>query len=307
VDIFVATMLDFDKWVYEGSPVSLSQQADLMTLLAIASDGRVLPFIPFDPWRDVAHRGGVLAWVRAAIESGAAVGVKLYPPMGFRASHNDQSFEDWRAGLDQDHLGADFGQRVDASLDALFAWSAANGVPILAHTGASNYSRLSAKNDAEPTYWEEVLGKYPTLRLNLSHLGGQEAETAPWRDEVVRLFQRPNVYADVACFDPRPDASGGFWPKLKAQVDANPLIGRRLLYGSDWFLLSDCAVPASYENTMRTTVGDMLGSAVSVGVFGDNAIDYLGLRRGQPARTRLDGFYGLYQVDARWRAVVDRH
>jgi predicted TIM-barrel fold metal-dependent hydrolase len=306
VDLFVTTLLDFDKWVYEESNVPLPKQVELMTMIAIASDGRVLPFVPFDPWRDVATGGAALASIQAAVASGGAVGVKLYPPMGFRASGNDQSFADWQAGLDRDHLGADFGQQVDARLEALYAWGERDGVPILAHTGASNFSRDSAADDSHPRYWAAVLARHQGLRLDLSHLGGQEPEHASWRDDVMALFRYPNVYGDVACFQPQRDAESGFWSRLEDQIAGNAGIGRRLLYGSDWFLLSDCAAPEGYESTLRQTAADTLGADGAVRLFGENAVDYLGLRRGQPARQRLDRFYERYKVEGAWRGVVDR-
>jgi predicted TIM-barrel fold metal-dependent hydrolase len=306
VDLFVATTLDFDKWLYEDAKVPPAQQAQLMTMIAIASGGRVLPFVAFDPWRDLVTTGGALATVEQAITDGGAVGVKLYPPMGFRAAGNQQSFHDWQAGIDRDHLdSASFGQRLDGRLEALFTWCESHDVPIMAHTGASDFSRPSAKGDAEPRYWTAVLARHPNLRLDLSHLGGQEPESAAWRAQVMDLFRFPRVYGDVACFHPEADADGGFWPELQARIAQNDVVGQRLLYGSDWFLLSSCAVPEVYETTMRRTASDTLGEAVTRRLFGENAVDYLGLRRGQPARRRLDQFYERYRVAGAWRSVVD--
>jgi predicted TIM-barrel fold metal-dependent hydrolase len=297
VGIFVGHLLDFDKWLYEASPVTPVQQNELATLLAIASDGRFMSFVGFDPWRDVSTAGAALAAVQDAVEQGGAVGVKLYPPMGFQVSGNPPALP---------VPGGDgLGTKINASLAALFEWCDKKGVPILVHTGATNYAP-SGHEDAEPKHWADVLGAHPNLRINLSHIGGQtELESALWEQETLDLLAHPHVYGDVACLDPKLSTPSSYWNDLKAKVDANPVIAQRLLYGSDWFLLSDCASPASFEKDMRTTLTGVVGTERSVAVFGNNAVDFIGLRRGQQARERLEAFYRRYGVAGKWRYQVD--
>jgi predicted TIM-barrel fold metal-dependent hydrolase len=312
VDLYVAAMVDFDKWVGEASLVTLGQQAELMKLLAIASDGRVLPFIAFDPWRDdVTPKGNALRVVHDAVANDGVVGVKLYPPMGFRATGNTQSFEDWEAGLISDGIYDHFGPDADARLGALYGWAARGGVPLLAHTGDTNYSRDSAQTDADPKYWAALFDASPELgdlRLNIGHVGGQGPNDPDktWRAEVFTLFaNHPNVYGDVSCFEPESGAQNGFWSGLAQQAAVSPMIVQRLLYGSDWYLLSDCSVPQTFEKTMHATLKQNFGDATTAQIFGTNAAAFLGLRKNDCTRARLDNFYQKYGVTAAWRGVVD--
>ena len=54
----------------------------------------------------------------------------------------------------------------------LFEWCAANNVPIMAHTNNSNGAGPGYGTRANPKYWQPVLQKFPTLRVNFAHFGG---------------------------------------------------------------------------------------------------------------------------------------
>jgi predicted TIM-barrel fold metal-dependent hydrolase len=296
VGIFVGHSLDFDKWLDEDAPVTPAQQDDLAMLLAIVSDGRFMPFVAFDPRRDSESKGMALKAVQEAIEQGGAVGVKLYPPMGFQPSGNLASLPIPGGGLP-----------IETSLWDLYRWCADNGVPILAHTGEKNYAP-NGEEAADPENWRPVLEKYPDLRIDLAHFGGQtEPNSYKWQQTAIGLFGSfHNVYADVACLVPELDAPPNYWPKLKTEVGGNRSIAGRLLYGSDWSLLSACVkTPAAFESTMRNTLQDVVGADQSLAVFGNNAVAFMGLRHGQPARGRLDAFYKRYRIVGKWRYQVD--
>jgi len=95
-----------------------------------------------------------MAVVRRAIEvhqivvgdstktTGGLVGVKLYPPMGFRATDNrhlpDVSFNEPAYLPSPDTgLGSQIGSKLDAALSKLYTWCSDNNVPIMAHTSHS--------------------------------------------------------------------------------------------------------------------------------------------------------------------------
>jgi hypothetical protein len=88
-----------------------------------------------------------MAIVRRAIEvnhiavgnstkiTGGFVGVKLYPPMGFRAIDNkhlpDASFDEPAYLRSPDAgLGSGIGNKLNAALSKLYAWCSANNVPL---------------------------------------------------------------------------------------------------------------------------------------------------------------------------------
>lgn len=93
--VIMPALVDFGFWLGDHATTPLADQIDLMGRFAGLYNGRVHALAPFDPWREVLHGLGageagpnpIAEASRAIIEEGA-VGVKLYPPMGFRAAGN---------------------------------------------------------------------------------------------------------------------------------------------------------------------------------------------------------------------------
>jgi hypothetical protein len=128
----------------------------------------------------------------------------------------------------------------DPKLDPFFALAVEYDVPVLIHTegiaGASPDFRIA---DGHPELLQEVLEKYPGLRLYMENAG------FPFLGEAIALMYRyPNVYADVSTITwiiPR-DA---FYDYLEGLMDAG--LGSRLMFGSDqmyWPESIDLAIDA---------------------------------------------------------------
>ena len=92
-------LVDFTKWLDASeTPMTISKQVALMSRLSRerpAELPHIHGFVPFDPLRQAIHDkvGGPatnspLAIVDKAVMQQGFVGVKLYPPMGFRAANN---------------------------------------------------------------------------------------------------------------------------------------------------------------------------------------------------------------------------
>ena len=181
--------LDITNWLehseIDTTPLDLEQQAVLMALVARKEykSPLVHGFIGFDPWRYIDDKKKkrpktALDVVKAALNDYGFVGVKLYPPMGFRATHNyDRDDSQFLPKLTADHPG--LGAELDKALDELFQYCLANDVPIMAHCAASQGTSDANAECADPKYWKEVLDKAPVdgldyskLRLNLGHFGG---------------------------------------------------------------------------------------------------------------------------------------
>lgn len=119
----------------------------------------------------------------------------------------------------------------DERLNALWAAAEANDVPVAIHMGpgapgiayvpGSGYrAKLST-----PTLLEDVLVKYPKLRVNIMHAG------FPYLDDTLALlYGHPQVYLDTGVIvytQSRP----AFYRYLQALVDAG--FGKRIMFGSD--------------------------------------------------------------------------
>jgi predicted TIM-barrel fold metal-dependent hydrolase len=328
-------LLDISLWVEDDRLTSVQEQVDVMTRVALRRSGqRTHGFVGFDPLRQAIHaKGGgagsaePLAIVRRAIERGGFIGVKLYPPMGFRPFDN--------AGLGADfpevakrHLGPAPGAALDRALAKLYDWCAANNVPIMAHAVASNAAGPGYGLRADPRYWAMVLEKYPALRLNMAHFGGFRQIGDPpkidgtWEWTIGRMFaQAPQsyAYADLSYYSEMLADTGERRKALLAHLaafrKAFPASADHLVFGSDWTMVGREAgfVPRRANAGYADLVGDFLAEAG----FGDAAIDkimfanavrFLGLAPGDRengTRGRLEAFYASHGRSAEWMKAFD--
>jgi predicted TIM-barrel fold metal-dependent hydrolase len=236
--------------------------------------------------------------VKKAVADFGFIGVKLYPPMGFAASGN--------ANLDFSAVGVadsvEFGMRLDAALDDLFAWALDEDVPIMAHCNFSEESKHGFDRRASPVFWESVLARHPGLRLNLGHFGGQDNlgaggvnEAADWPETIIALMSTPEgarLYTDVGNFD-MSGAESSWFTTLAATCATDPVLLSRLMYGSDWMML---ALGKDYDKFLERfraglTHTAALTAAQIADIMGGNARRFLGLDAGEKPRARLVAFY----------------
>src|SRR5439155_20874758 len=115
--------------------VELHEKVSRLSMLGRLGYGtaRVHPFVGFDPRRELVSRKradlkGALALAKEAVQEYGFIGVKLYPPMGFRPLGNGATAE----------MTAEDAYRVDGILDELYTWCEAEQVPVTAHCNPSN-------------------------------------------------------------------------------------------------------------------------------------------------------------------------
>ena len=308
VSLFTPALVDYDAWSDDRAPTPLWQQILVQEQIArLAAAGRVgrpdarfHPFVAFDPRRQVegpsreaAARPAplgpgstALEMVAHAVESRGFLGVKVYPPVGFAPIDN--------ATL-QPRLA--FAGGLDRALASLYGYCAAGEVPILTHASPSNEYAVGLRFLAEPVRWAPVLERFPTLRLNLGHFGG---DLRAWTEGVVALMERyPNVYADLSnsalVYDDRYAAQ--LQALLGDLLTRHPAIKRRLMYGSDWWLSMLDPEAGHAVERFQAVLGGLLGPEGMADLMGRNAMRFLGLldeqnrpRAGSAAR-RLRAFY----------------
>ena len=145
-------LIDYSRWLNDKHDVKLEKQIDIMARLAQrAGATRVHGYAPFDPLREAMYRiapeqgaKAPLALVKLAVTEKGFIGVKLYPPMGFRPLGNEGfSAGDFPQHIHKPFKGRKIGKDIDAVLNELYAWCAAEQVPILAHASDSNGSARS--------------------------------------------------------------------------------------------------------------------------------------------------------------------
>jgi predicted TIM-barrel fold metal-dependent hydrolase len=303
-------LVDFELWFPRSTAVSpVKNQIELMAEIAQRNaDPLILNFVGFCPIRATLlarEERDPLELVRFAVEERGFAGVKLYPPVGFLPAGNSSSTP----------YGAQRGRQASAAevndaLDRLYNWCSRSEVPIAAHAANSNGAGECTGWNASPRNWASVLQKHPELRLSLAHFGGFREEinktNCPrpdepnWEDLLAELAQQhEGIFADNGYWTEayRDDPAGydRVQSDLKALLLAAPVLGRRLMFATDWSMLGRDPKHPEY-------LGAMVGASNAAGLsetalFSRNAIAFLGLIRGTKQYDRLTGFFGADRID----------
>jgi hypothetical protein len=333
VDLVLSALVDYDWWLNGGNATEtrLADQVKLMADLAVATGGRLHYWVPFCPYRQAQYRQhpgstfSSLALAQYAVRQQGAVGVKIYPPMGFAAFGNSGlsptpwTSASWLTGLAKTST---FGTELDQSLRELYDWCVQEDVPILAH--ANNSSGPSAAFDAlaGPEYWEQALAYAPGLRVIFGHFGGAEDPAAAARAEhfiaLMASAGGAHANADVSYFSQaldNPTALQSALGKLfMADADPKGVLPTRLLFGSDWKMLLLEAHANLYLKDFAA-VFTALAQHPPAGValpslpadaLGRNALTGVGLHKQGAARKRIDAFYAARGVaEPQWMRAAD--
>jgi predicted TIM-barrel fold metal-dependent hydrolase len=325
-------------------------QLQVMEQISILTRGQVHGFAPFDPLREVAyhaHKGAAwssLEFVQDAVTNHGCIGIKLYPPMGFAPYGNAEKGNDfWKGNKLPDWLSSEIsyddgkpalglGKRMDDALDALYQWCSdeRNQVPILAHSNETNGTTEQFRELVSASYWSKALERYPNLRVSFGHLGDlsgalNDSEIPKTAESYIRLFQsNRHTYGDSG-FDAEILKQKKMLEEryVSAYADqstpGNRLLAERLMYGTDWNLLMTNGDIDSYLRSfvelfegLPNSSATIAGHSIKDRFFGWNAVDFLGLKKGQPTRSRLEVFYEKNDVDYKttppvWMVKVDSH
>lgn len=337
VDLMLPSMVDYDFWLNEGHPThtDLETQVRVMRQISILTGGRVHAFAPYDPLRQVAHLLGhasanSLAQVQRAIEEDGFVGVKLYPPMGFAPLGNERldGRNYWkRSWLPDWTARPDLGKLLDGAMRDLLSWCESNGVPIMAHTSASNAPTKEFEEFTAATYWAQALHEFPDLRVSFGHFGG----SSPVKDDGKRALefsalmnQTPGAagslaYADAGYFleviskEPQLEALlRQLYETTAGKGDAS--LVSRFMYGTDWEMTLMESPVNTFLGQFEALLNDLETQPaikarghtdLASRFFGFNASRWAGLEKGSKSRERLDRFYQLNGIKPDWVAKVD--
>ena len=323
-------LVDYSEWLGEEVRSPLRDQVECMGLISRLSTGpAVHGYVAFDPLRQAFyeknHEGEEpLALVKDALINYGFLGVKLYPPMGFKAWNNAPP--PGGTFVVQEPVakafGPGLGEALDAALAKLYDWCQTSGVPIMAHAQNSNGAMPGFGLRADPTYWLPVFQRWPKLRVSLAHFGSFDAlaagaiapampanswlpEEATWEWAFGKaLVANPNapIYRDISYLsevwtdDPaeRKMRAGRFTDYIQY---ADPEC-KHLLFGTDWIMLGTEARVATYTQDVVTflSVDCAIGDEHVNRILYSNAFDFLGLRASDMSRQRILAFYDRYGI-----------
>lgn len=337
LDLLIAHLVDYDWWLAGGksTKTTLAQQVEVMSAISVVTGGRVHAFVPFCPLREVQYRKdprstfSSLELVRTAITSGGAVGVKLYPPMGFAPYGNGTVVDPaiWKSSswLPPVVKEPKFGEQLDAALLDLYTWCASEEVPVMAHANPSNGASTDFEALAGPAYWALALKAVPGLRASFGHFGAvlDRSDSHSNAEAFLAL-----MLADANAPGARAFADSGYFSealdKPQALEDAlvalftsdaahNKTLASRFMLGTDWKMLVLENGADQYLSDIDTIMNKVAARLASIGDYsklqegfsGQNAAAFLGLRPGEKTRKRLDDFYAKNKVkDPAWAGKV---
>ncbi|MBW4707170.1 amidohydrolase [Roseobacter sp. YSTF-M11] len=304
VAVVSPSVLDFELWFRANDQISpMADQVEVMSEIARRNDDMlVLNFLQFCPIRAALERArgrNPLALLERAVFRRGFAGVKLYPPLGYKPTDNDDT------GIFGEKPGKKVrGADINRELDALYTWCSRHDVPIKSHATNSNAAGVCTALNASPALWEPVLTAYPDLRVNLAHFGRFDETGADdtcnggptdWEELTAQLVaSNDGLYSDlgywVAAYDGPASETSRIRRRLRTLIRQYPTLPDRLMFGTDWSMLAREPTHPNYigriENVTRSVGLDIRS------VFHDNAITYLGLRPDTPQWTRLAAFFG---------------
>ena len=325
VNLYTPALVDFEYWLNERTPTSIPQQIDLMERITVAQGGLIHGFVSFCPWRQIdeearGRKKTALDRVEDAILNRGFIGVKLYPPMGFQpfgnASLKSKDFPPHLAGKP---YARGFGKALDRALLRLYDLCIKHDFCIMVHTAPTQHAAAGYDQRAHPKHWHPVLAmpKYANLRVNLAHCGGFElAEngkidfTSPksWHHHVGKVLTgNRNAYADLSHFDSLLTVGcDNLRANMIAFIRTFPGIERKIMYGSDWSFIAREKFHGRYMETMASwLIRKVVGKKTTYDIMGENAADFLGLRKGEANRKRLEAFYKDYGIsNPDWMEMV---
>lgn len=329
VQLFVPLMIDFEYWFANSLDNPLGEQIDAVFRdVVVPHLGKIHPFVPFDPARELAYRKGMvspdgqletnppLELVRDAIEAKGFIGVKLYNSLGYRPLGND----DAEASMKRRHIAVRNqklpylfdGEEYDEVLCDLYDYCVDHEVPITAHCVMDGIEAFpgASFDFGQARFWDEVLkqDRYKTLRLNLAHFGWNQAPgqgyagSESWTKDVCRLIVKyDNVFADVSHHRVLTESGRNQfiegYRQMKTDFSADlEKIKSRILFGSDWHVLRRMRGYREFlDKYQRVLVQAEIYSTSELDRFrAENALEFLGLRAGGRNRERLLFLYQTY-------------
>lgn len=268
----VPALVDYDLFVGKTNtptPSSIADQVELMAVLQQMSNGRVAALAPFNPWR-ASEDDGYLQMTLRALSARTVLGVKLYPPIGFKPVGNDE-------------LAGNRGKGWDEALWALYEACAKERSVLMTHANASNGVSDASDLNAAADNWRPVLSAFGGLKLSLGHLGiGKKSQKQKWPKAFTALMEdfKDQVYGDLsyhdAVLDRRYDGSRDQMAKLYLRHKSSA-VRKQTMFGTDWSIIAKEPRHHDYLKRFRQGLAEAGVDAETVsGFFGGNAKAFFG-------------------------------
>lgn len=331
--LLVPSMVDYAHWLGEDavSGSTLPEQVDVFSHIARRrGKTAVHGMVGYDPLRAVFFKRGVayerfttqpfdpLVLARKALEDSGFIGLKMYPPMGFKPIGNTdrQGYQD-RIKQALGGFGG-LGRDLDGAMANAFDLCIAQGAPILTHARFSVGAGPNFAARANPAYWIDVVKKrqWRDLRLCLAHMGyfqpwngSSTAGLAPGRrtwewtaGNYIKDNPQSNVCIDISylteVLGSSQERRQQLADKLREWIDECDPDVRHILYGTDWTMVGREPDFPNYTSEVLKFLSKQCGlddQQVDRIMMG-NAVRFLGLLPGDKTRQRLTEFYERHNL-----------
>lgn len=295
----VDALVEFNHWL--GRPCNASLMMDQVKLheqLVRISGGFVLPVVGYNPATDLRDEGLSLRVVQDAVTNFGFIGVKIYPPNGFLPYGNGGS----SCPLPSDRPSWWDGAKIDEKLRTLYDWCDKNGVPVMAHANDSMGVDDEHNHLAGVCGWRALdtdpKVKISSLTVNAGHVGGDGADSSDWTAQFTTLMKdasRLRLFGDLGYWDQiaTPKGTERLRAALRASIAGGATAVDRVMYGSDWLMLSRVDGYERYGATVLQVLRSLNLSAEDIGkVLGGNALTCYGLRSNDTNFQRFSSHFG---------------
>ncbi|WP_442844986.1 amidohydrolase family protein [Leeuwenhoekiella sp. H156] len=240
----LTTALMMDLEIGWDTKIRKTFSSQIEELKLLSSDFPILPFLYCDPRRAELKGGDNLysLFNKAFDGENTFFGIKIYPALGYDPSDYRlwpiyKVCEEFNIPV-LSHCG---GESVSTALRKIEVYQGKDKVYI---TGNKRKEVAYKLND--PKRWENVLEKFPKLKLNLAHFGGYETwksshpaplmEDPQQRKETIFGFMRKyeNVYADFSYNLVETNLN----KSLKSFLFLNDDIADKTLFGTDYWMVN---------------------------------------------------------------------
>ena len=320
--MLVPMMVDYAHWLGQTTRKGSSffDQIALYGALSRRSPVPIHGMVPFDPLRSVFWTEGrhsrfktaefdPLTLAEEALTRYGFLGLKFYPPMGFRATGNETD----DANYPEDAVAAlslpknRLGPALDAAMTRAFDFCLRHDAPMLAHANNSLSAGKGYGRRADPWFWIRALQDRPGLRICLAHGGGfcwgSKAPGLPagqtsWEwaiGDYIRQNPASRLYMDISYFSEALETGSRtrhITDQLKSWIrDCDPEV-RHIIFGTDWIMLDKEPQFPAYGRVVMDFLTEACGltEAQLNRVMWQNAMRFLGLDTGK-TRDRLFAFY----------------
>lgn len=280
------TLVDFDYWVgdCDNAYSSMQDQIFLHQRLAKITDDYVFPVVAFNPWTAIKDKRQYMEMIEDAIQNRGFKGVKIYPPIGYYPMGNSEP-----GVYPVDNNRRPDLKKLDDALNDLYDICISNSVPVMAHGNHSMGRNNKHKLMAGPEGWKKVfsreeLPKLTNLKVNIGHFGGNHKLDDlgnTWSTEFIELMKRyPNLYGDIGNWPGLARGKGvpEFIDLLNKRISGNRKAYERIMFGTDWFMLSLNPDWKSYpKNIYDNLKGEGVEEVVLKKFFSGNAKELFNL------------------------------